>query len=177
VRPRVAAALAVAALAIGGIVLFALRRGPEQERPAGSGSPAGPALVVHCTSCGTPATRVSATVPAQATLTFAYQNPQGAKRLMVLAVDDRKQIYWFHPDPVRDPESVKIDTTETARELPGEITRTFAGDHVIVLGLFSDQALFAGKVESLAESTGCASLRELGVTCVERRLAVRRAPR
>jgi hypothetical protein len=133
-----------------------------------------PALSIYCTSCGQPSTRLTDSVPATASLAFAYLNPGGVKRLMVLAVDDRKQVYWYHPDPVRNPVSLAIEPAEAARELPEEITHTFAGDSLTIVGLFSDQELFSGHVESLIDATGCDSLRSLGATCVQQRLTVRR---
>jgi hypothetical protein len=157
-------------------VLLVTARGspPRRVAPVAASVESGPVLEISCSSCGKPAVPVDGTVPAAATLAFAYRNPQGRKRLMVLAVDDRQQVYWYHPDPVRSPDSLKIDPTTTARGLPGEIAHTFAGERLTVVALFSDEPLFAGKVESLVDASGCASLRSLPATCLEQRLAVRR---
>lgn len=169
--------LTAATLSAAAVLLLAGRaeRAGDAGFAARGGQPApAAALSIFCTSCGKPSTRLGETVPGTATLAFAYSNPEGRKRLMVLAVDDRKQVYWYHPDPVRNPHSVPIESAEGLRELPEEITQTFVGDTLIIVGLFSDEPLFSGQVESLIDGTGCASLRSLGATCVQTRVTVRR---
>jgi hypothetical protein len=179
-RPRrvpVSLVLTVFTLSVASVLLFAgrARRGDDAGFAARGGPVApAPALSIYCTSCGKPSLPLGETVPATATLAFAYRNPEGRKRLMVVAADDRKQVYWYHPDPVRNPSSVPIEPAEGLRELPEEVTQTFAGDSLVIVGLFSDEPLFSGQVESLLDTTGCASVRSLGATCVETRVAVRR---
>ena len=169
--------LTTATLAAAGVLFFAGRgRQATDQEFAARGTPAGaaPALSIYCTSCAAKPVPLRDAIPATAGLAFAYRNPEGKKRLMVLAVDDRKQVYWYHPDPVRNPVSVPIEPTEASRELPEEISHTFAGETLTILGLFSDQELFSGQVESLVDATGCDSLRALGATCLQQRVAVRR---
>ena len=159
------------------VLLFTTRGGsPGKGPPTNQSAPSlpAPALEVFCTSCGQPAVPLDGTVPAVASLTFAYRNPLGSKRLMVLAVDDRQQIYWYHPDPVRSPDSLKIEPSTSAQALPGAIAHRFAGERLTILALFSEEPLFAGKVESLVDASGCQSLRALGGACVEQRLEVKR---
>jgi hypothetical protein len=170
--------LGLAAVSAAALVLVMARgRSPADSEfgvRGGPGAAPGPALQIFCTSCGHPPVRVIDRVPASATLAFSYQNPAGKKHLMVLAVDDRRQIYWYHPDPVANPLSVKIDQTVEERELTEEIVQTFAGSKLVILALFSDESLSAAKVESLVEPGGCASLRALGAVCLERRVKVER---
>ena len=169
--------LGVTAVSAAALVLVLARPHPSADgefAARGGAVASGPTLQIYCTSCGKPSVRVADRLPASSTLAFAYRNPDGKKHLMVLAVDDKRQVYWYHPDPVASPLSVRIDPTVEPRELPEEIAQTFAGKSLAILGLFSDQPLPAAKVESLVDPSGCDSLRSLGATCLERRVAVER---
>jgi hypothetical protein len=167
-------ALTLATLSAAAILLFATRGREAEFAARGGGSAPGPALQIYCTSCGKPAPRLGETVPASASLAFTYQNPGGRKRLMVLAVDEGRKVYWFHPDPQASPVAVAIESSAAPRELPVEIDQAFVGRTVRILGLFSDEPLPVAKVEGLVDASGCASLRALAATCVEQRVAVAR---
>jgi hypothetical protein len=151
-------------------------RGTAPPAAAPGAAPPGeaPALEIYCSSCGKPAPRLGGSLGARASLAFAYSNPTGRKRLMVLAVDESKHVYWFYPDLKESQVSVAIERTAVPTELPWEIDQSFAGRALRILGLFSDEPLAVNKVEALVDGTGCASLRALGATCVEKVVAIER---
>jgi hypothetical protein len=170
--PWVVAVLTLGAAAVA-VVLMATRPHRDGEFAArGTAAEGGPALDVYCTSCGRPAPRLHDRVPARASLAFAYQNPTGWKHLMVLAVDDQGNVYWYHPDPAQSPTALGIDRSAFARELPWEIDQTFRGSTLRIVGLFSDRPLQVSAVEAAVNATGCASLRALADACVEQVVTV-----
>jgi len=53
-------------------------------------------------------------------LAFAYRNPSAKSHLMIFAVDDRREVFWYHPawtDPDADPTAITVAPGEGFREL------------------------------------------------------------
>jgi hypothetical protein len=160
-------ALGTAAAALALFVGRAPEPGENDFAARGSAAARPASLEIYCTSCGKPAPRVAGALPAQASLAFAYHNPTGWKRLMVLAVDEGRHVYWYHPDPAQSPVAIAIEPGAGAHELPWEIDQSFHGRTLRILGVFTDDALAASKVEAQVDARGCASVSALAGACVE----------
>jgi hypothetical protein len=84
-------------------------------------------------------------------LAFAYRNPGGLARLMVFAVDDRGDIYWFHPawsDPAEDPVAVPIQSGPGPFELPEAIRHQPWSGRLRIVALFTELPLSVRALEA-----------------------------
>ena len=107
-------------------------------------------------------------------LAFAYENPTRYSHLLVVAVDERGRLFWYHPDPdVRD-RAVPIAQEPGRHELPVAIRHEYSGDSLRILGIFCRQALGLAEVRPLIDRSGCAGLRGRlpGIACVELKVAL-----
>ena len=85
-------------------------------------------------------------------LAFAYRNPTGFARLMIFGVDDRGDIYWFHPawtDARLDPVAVPVNAGVGPFELPEAIQHPIRGSRLRIVALFTNAA---PSVRSLEET-------------------------
>jgi hypothetical protein len=91
-------------------------------------------------------------------LAFAYRNPNGRSHLMIFAVDDRREIYWYHPawtDPDADPSSVAVSSGEAFRELTEAVRHDLhASKNLRVYALFSDAPTTVRAVEREMQDSG-----------------------
>jgi hypothetical protein len=137
------AALACCAL----LVLRGPRRAGELDELTARGAPAAAAstLVVYDLEGGGAAPvrlEPGAAIAASDELGFAYTNPAGWRRLLVLGVDDRRHIYWFHPgwtDPATNPVGVLVQRGELLRELAEAIQHELAGSELRIFALFTNR--------------------------------------
>jgi len=84
-------------------------------------------------------------------LAFAYVNPQGQKHLMVFAVDEKKNVYWFHPawtDPDARPSAIAVEQTTQQHELKEAVAHDYQGGKLQVFAYFSDEPHDVVEVES-----------------------------
>lgn len=153
--PALAAAAAIALLVIlwpaagpddGGLVS---RGGSVETTPT--------RLEVYRVQPGDPAVRVQDEIGARDELAFAYENRAGKKRLLIFGVDERSNIYWYHPawqDPAENPVAVIIERGEGIRELPEAIGHSIRGETLRIYGIFTDDPLPVGSIEALIRKTG-----------------------
>jgi hypothetical protein len=83
-------------------------------------------------------------------LAFAYQNQPGWKRLLVFAIDERKQIYWYHPawtDPAARPEAIPILAGGELHQLGPGIAQELAPGRLRVFGVFTNRPVGVEEVE------------------------------
>jgi hypothetical protein len=83
-------------------------------------------------------------------LGFSYRNPGGLRRLVVLGLDQRGGIHWFHPawtEPSEDPVAVPAAPGDGPHGLGGAITYEPTGRNLVVVGVFSNEALSVRQVE------------------------------
>jgi hypothetical protein len=106
-------------------------------------------------------------------LAFAYRNPTGFTRLMIFGVDDRGDIYWFHPawtDANQDPVAVPINAGVGPFELPEAIQHQVRGGRLRIVALFTNTA---ASVRSLEETWRSARRDPPGSAHIEASLEVR----
>ena len=110
----------------------------------------GPALEIYrVTEHGSPEAS-EGWMSARGELAFAYRNRTGFSRLMVFGVDDRGDIYWFHPawtDALQDPTAVPVAAGEGPFELPEAIHHDVRGSRLRVVALFTNAPVPVRAVE------------------------------
>jgi hypothetical protein len=92
-------------------------------------------------------------------LLFAYSStgPRPFPYLMIFAVDEEAQVYWFYPafeDRDTDPTSVRLDRTGSDIELPFKIKHSFSGARLAIFGLFTREPLRVSRIERLFRDLG-----------------------
>jgi hypothetical protein len=139
-----------------------------------AGRPQSPALLAYRVAPGG-VTPLGRTMGRSEELAFAYENPAGYHRLMVVAVDDRGKLYWFHPDPDASEAAVAIAGGAGRRELPEAILHQYADGPLHILGLFSNRPIKVSEVTALLDRSGCRGLRPhlSGVACAELNVIVK----
>src|SRR5205814_6995862 len=140
-----AAACAVALLVIG------LPRTPPDSQPRAGAVTPGSQLLVYELTDGRVRQAVSELRPGSA-LAFTYANITHRRHLMVFAVDERRQVYWFHPawEKLADnPLAIDIASDEALHELPQAISHRFSGRHLQIFGVFVDRAPSVLEIEAL----------------------------
>lgn len=91
------------------------------------------------------------------TLAFTYQNrpPSQFRYLIVIAIDDRGEVYWYYPahvDNAKNPSSIEIDHDEEPIQLPEQVKHELAIGPLRIFGLFSSAPLDVGAVEQKVTS-------------------------
>jgi hypothetical protein len=118
-------------------------RGPGAERP-------GPTLEIYRVAANGSTEVTGGWMSARGELAFAYRNPTGFARLMVFGVDDRGDIYWFHPawtEASQDPGAVAVAAGEGPFELPEAIHHDVRGGRLRVVALFTNADVSVRAVE------------------------------
>jgi hypothetical protein len=172
-RPWLVPTLTLAAAGAAALLLFAPARLRPEFAARGPGvaeAPSGPRLHIVRVLGPDRFAELGPSVRADDALAFAHVNAAGFPWLMVVGVDERGALYWFHPDPDRSDRSVPIAEGEGARTELGEAVQPgFGGKSLRILGLFSREPLETRAVESALDASGCEGLRARlpGVTCAE----------
>jgi hypothetical protein len=159
-RPAWLLSLVLAAATAAAVVaLVALPRAedPVARGPAATGLP--PSLhLFRVVGAGTEP--VSARIHAGDGLLFAYSNPgERYSHLMVFAVDERGQVYWYYPAYQRvgdDPEAVPIEGRHTGVELREVIRQPLPPGRVRVYALFLGGPAPVSAVERALAAAGAA---------------------
>jgi hypothetical protein len=167
------------AAAMAAVLLFARLRSPGDDdfEARGAVRPPAPALEVYRASGG--ATRPAERhVAADDELAFAYRNPGGRARLLVVGVDERGHTYWYHPDPDVTEAALPIERHEDAHELPEAIRHHYQGRSLRILGIFGDTSLSVAAVRRWLDASGCEGLhaKMVGIDCVTVTLDVEARP-
>jgi hypothetical protein len=147
-------AAAAAATCVALLVHGRIGRAPESEfgvrGPASNVSVPGPALEIYRVTEDRSTAASEGWMSARGELAFAYRNPTGFARLMVFGVDDRGDIYWFHPawtEPSQDPVAIAVAAGEGPFELPEAIRHEIRGNRLRIVALFTNAALSVRAVE------------------------------
>lgn len=146
-----AAATAAACVAL--IVHGRIGRAPDSEFGArGPASiAAGPALEIYRVTEDGSTKPSEGWMSARGELAFAYRNPTGFARLMVFGVDDRGDIYWFHPawtEAHLDPVAVGVVAGEGPFELAEAIHHEVRGSRLRIIALFTNAEISVRAVEA-----------------------------
>jgi len=159
-------AVAVAAAAACLLLVVLQRGGPAEDafqRRGGGGAVARTTLRIYKIARGAPPARVRGSIAAEDELAFAYVNGAGKHRLLVFAVDDRDEIYWYHPawtDPAANPTAIPILPGAKLRELPDAVAHRYKGSTLTIHGVFTDRDLSVRDVEQIVRRhRGAAPLR------------------
>lgn len=147
-RWQVLAVTALAATCALALVVRQHQRAEFEPRGAATGSQ----LLVYELMPGKTPHPVVSRIHAGAALAFAYANVGRKRRLMVLAVDENRRVYWYHPAWKRqseDPTGLEIADDDSLHEIPQAITHHFSGRRVQLFGVFLDRALSVRNVEDL----------------------------
>jgi hypothetical protein len=182
-RPRVrrtpfpgALLLAPAAAAMLIALVFLARR-PTPDAgftPRHSGTPLGPRLYAYRVAQDRPIP-LGETMRTTDELAFAYDNPTGLPRLLVVGVDEQSKLYWYHPNPDVSDVALPIAVERSQRELPEAIRHAHHAGTLRIMGIFAHDALPVGRVAALIDGTGCGGLRARlpDIECVELKVTVR----
>ena len=97
-------------------------------------------------------TRMTATLRKNAGLLFSYTNLQKSpfSYLMVFAVNDKGNIYWFYPayqNSQTNPQSIPIEHASTPVELNDVVQHDYTIGPLTIYGLFSVNPLTVSRVE------------------------------
>jgi hypothetical protein len=174
-RPR-RVVLGVALVAAAALVLMvALPR--NQFSPRGgeveSQVPHATLSIVRLLPGGTPE-RVGSVVHAGDSLAFTYLNPPAvaATHLMVFALTDAGQVFWFWPawrDPTSDPAALPIASGEAAQELAEAVRHPLGPGPLTVHALFARRPYHVHEIEA---AVAAHRLDALDGTLVTQRLEV-----
>lgn len=88
------------------------------------------------------------------TLAFAYEDrsPQRYGYLMVFAVDERGEVFWYYPAHVTEgenPQSIRTSESRGPVELPDQVRHDLMEGRLRIFALFSRQALDVVTVENV----------------------------
>jgi hypothetical protein len=91
-------------------------------------------------------------------LIFTYTNlgekPYGY--LMIFAVDENGEVYWFHPAYTaagEDPASIKISKDAEGMELKEQVRHEYPEGRLWIYGLFTDEPVRVSAIESMVKGT------------------------
>jgi len=160
-----ASAVAAAALcALCGLVFVVWRAVPSADREfaARSGAVVTPSaeLVVYRLARGGVPERVERRIGRDDELLFAYTNPEGFRYLLVFGVDERGQVYWYHPawtDPSHTPAAVPIRPGPDLVELPEAVHHELEGRRLRLYAIFSESRPTVRELEDRVKSQGTAA--------------------
>jgi len=101
-------------------------------------------------------------------LAFTYRNPEAKSHLMIFAVDDRREVYWYHPawtDPESDPAAVAVAPGEGFRELPEAVRHDLRSSTKLrVYAYFTDGTTTVRAVERALADQGAPPVSAVLVT-------------
>jgi hypothetical protein len=106
--------------------------------------------VYRITPGGTPQAVVNGLIGDRDELAFAYLNRAGWSRLLVYAVDETGQIYWYHPawtNAATDPVAVQIEAGPERHELPEAIAQPLPHGRLEIHAVFTDDAVSVRAIE------------------------------
>lgn len=82
---------------------------------------------------------VTTSIQSNDELLFSYDNGCEKKQLMIYAVDEQKNVYWFHPgwtDAAQNPSSVPLSKEPGVHELRVAVAHAWRGKRIDVHGTF-----------------------------------------
>jgi hypothetical protein len=143
------------ALGVGGLDMPWPGGATSTEQPSGGfvarGGPAGQAdeLVVYRVPLGARPQPLDGRLKAGEELAFAYKTDAAAK-LLVFAVDEHKNVYWYFPawtNAAETPRSIAVAATPELTELPDAVAHDFKGSRLTLHAVFTEEALSVRDVE------------------------------
>ncbi|MCP4498931.1 MAG: hypothetical protein GY822_03065 [Deltaproteobacteria bacterium] len=90
-------------------------------------------------------------------LAFAYMNPQGQKHLLVYGVDDKMNIYWFHPawtNYNKPPAAIAVESSTQIRELQEAIGHEYIGRQLKLYSWFQEAPISVVEAEKAIAKAG-----------------------
>ncbi len=90
-------------------------------------------------------------------LAFAYVNPQGTKHLFIYGVDDRNNVYWFHPawtNLNQPPSAISISSSSQVKELEEAIGHEYIGSQVRLYSWFLEEPIDVVEAEKAIAAAG-----------------------
>lgn len=130
---------------------------------------------------GAPPQRVFGRVASGEGLVFSYTN-LGARPfdyLMIFAIDARGEVRWYYPAYERkgtDPRSIGIDAGQSQRALTDIVEHDFAPGPLVVVALFTREALTVSSVEALVTNDARRWKPPPGLNAVVQRIELEVAP-
>jgi hypothetical protein len=172
---------ALLAVAVASLVVWVQpwRSSPADFRPRGPVlAPAPVELRGWRVPTGRAPERLGEWLSPQDDLALAYVNRQGYPWLMVFAVDERRNVYWYYPTWSRaeeDPGAIPAASGDSVHELPQAIRHDFVGARLTLYGAFMDSRRSVRQLEQLVQAApDPQALAIPGAQLVSRSLEVRR---
>jgi hypothetical protein len=154
---------AVAPLAVAAAIAIAFVRPPDDGFTARAGGEAEPdrwvSIEAHrAKKDGAGYENVGADIAASDALVFSVLNrPESPHRYaMILAFDERGEIYWYHPayvDAAANPRSIEVPAARDPTTLADAVRHPLAPGWLCVVGLFSKRPLDVVSVEAVVKRT------------------------
>lgn len=148
------AAAAATGLAVAAAALWMLRTAPTDEgfaaRGGGPVQASSSALHVYRVNEAGPPSPLLDTLHAGDELAFAYENPEQKPYLMLFAVDELANVYWFYPawtEASADPKAIAAKLEPGVHELPEGIKHRYAGSRLQLHTLLLDTPASVREVE------------------------------
>jgi len=133
------------------VVIAVHARRPPDFAPRGRALGCGSQLLAYEIPRGAAPRPIAAEMRADSALAFAYANVGHKARLMVFAVDENRQTYWYHPawrSAAENPVALEIARDEGLHEIPQATTHRFSGRRLQVFGVFVDHAMSVREMET-----------------------------
>ena len=149
------AAPVLASLAAVVIVLIVRAPRTTEAPPTARGAvqAAAPALLAYRIQPGGAPRPVDSAIGVHDELGFAYSNPGGWPYLMIFAVDDHAQVYWYHPVwriGAPPPAAIRARAGAGPFELPSATRHAFEGRRLVVYAVFTREPLGVEVIERAA---------------------------
>jgi hypothetical protein len=174
-------ALAGLALVLVVKLVTPVRPAPDPEPSArGPGATAAAALLVYrIPPRGAPRAIEREAIGADDELAFAYSNPGGWPYLLVFAVDEHGQIYWYHPAwriGAPAPAAIRAQGGPGPFELPSATRHALHGRRLVLYAVFARRPVGVEEIERAARAAGAGGADRLALPAdlqiVRRDLAV-----
>jgi hypothetical protein len=139
------------------VVILLHARPPSDFEPRGRTFGSGSQLLTYEVPRGAAPRPIAAEMRTDSALAFAYANVGRKSRLMVFAVDENRQTYWYHPawrSATENPVAIAIERDQTLHEIPQATTHRFAGRRLQVFGVFLEQAASVREMETWIAQAG-----------------------
>jgi hypothetical protein len=124
----------------------------------GAGAAAAPGLLVYrIPPHGTPRAIERGPIGGDDELAFAYSNPGAWPYLLVFAVDEHGQVYWYHPAwriGAPPPAAIRAQAGPGPFELPSATRHALRGRHLVLYAVFARRPLGVEEIERAARATG-----------------------
>ncbi|HEY7373620.1 MAG TPA: zf-HC2 domain-containing protein [Polyangia bacterium] len=144
--------LAAGACAAAAAIAIVVRTHPPSDfEPRGPALGSSSQLLAYEVPRGAAPRPIAAEMRADSALAFAYANVARKARLMVFAVDENRQTYWYQPawrSAAENPVAIEIARDGALHEITQATTHRFSGRRLQVFGVFLDQPTSVREMEA-----------------------------